>query len=663
MSSKKKTEDRVVTRDFFSLICSNPTMPRRSQTQIIFDDAQNFLNPVHQSVATVTARSTRKARRENEKLQNYDLHLTRIIDRRNARNRRGKTYKIGDWGSATAPRPEKWLLLHILKQHKGKRIRIVAYNVKKRLTVRAVDDGMYLTNIGDSNNFSVVTRSITTKNGSLLAHGELRCPVMVGDQTYSVPAGENNLLNRYYKGKDGSGRGKGTDWMFTYPWAFTPVPLLHPGDTVRVYVADEVVAQHGPSQSFAQGVSHCLIQPIVNDLKMKREDLKTQSKQSRSNYNCAIRKLEEYAAKYKGGIPIQVLHRMVEDVSTSGKQINIEIRFPCAKKGEDQFLRIDNQYGHGKVYEFVNWRFDHVDSLASTYKDYKNVVEMTRDQISEKIRELTNANEFVEWTADQNGPVCLYTATETYRCHVDFGERYAEFCKQFSGYRIDHIQDSLLSKFVLEGVHYCCTAVFRAADEGAVLRCYDMIKSYATFHESRFYDECKFPGKLTDVYPIDRVMGPGLYRIDGVNWETANPKFRRICEMQGRPIRNGNVYVKITMGSWAGGSNNKVDFRFTDELIDRKDYALIVGMWNHLKHEHVACIKGSKMFASHLKATSENCDAFWFPKTDRGQRDMGRTRRYNSNSVSGKTRVAFIAVYIVHKRIRIYQNGRSTYGS
>ena len=604
-------------------------MPRRTQAQIIFDDAQNFLNSDHQSVAHVTARSIRKTRRENEKLQNYDIHLTRLRHRRNTRNRRGKTYTIGELGSATDPHPEKWLL-HILKQFKGKRIRIVAYNFENNLLVRAIDGGGYLSNMWELNMFPVVTRSITNGNGDRTRDGEILCPIKVGDRTYSVPSGGNNIINRYFKGKDGAGF-NATDWLFTYPWCQAyPEPLLHPGDIVRVYVADEVVAQHGSPQYFAQGVSHCLIQPIINDLKTKRDELKKPSKQSLSNYNCAIDKLQNYATKYSDGIPVPALHRMVEDVSTTEKEINIEVKVPCAKKGEDQFLRIDNQYGHGKVYEFVNWRFDHVDSLASTYKDYKNVTEMSRDQIVEKIRDLTNADEFVEWTTDSQGPVCLYTANETYKCHVDFGERYIEFCEQFNGYRIDHIQDALLSKFVLEGVHYCCTAMCNAAERDDRLQCYDMCKSYATFYESRFYDECMFPGKLTDVYPIDRVMGPGLYRIDGLNWDTANSKFRRICEMQGNPIRNGSVYAlpilkcldsfgvtyNITMGCWAGGTKTKVDFRFTDELIDNKDYALIVGIWNNLKHEHITCIKGSKTFASHLKATSDNCDSFWFPKTE-----------------------------------------------
>jgi len=49
---------------------------------------------------------------------------------------------------------------------------------------------------------------------------------------------------------------------------------------------------------------------------------------------------------------------MVEQVSSVGKHFNIDIKNPCAKNGEDQFLRVENQYGgHGQnTFQFVNWR-------------------------------------------------------------------------------------------------------------------------------------------------------------------------------------------------------------------------------------------------------------------------------------------------------------------
>ena len=133
---------------------------------------------------------------------------------------------------------------------------------------------------------------------------------------------------------------------------------------------------------------------------------------------------------------------MVEDISTKHK-INIDIKIPCAKKGEDQFIKIDNQFGHGKRYEYVNYRSNHVEALQATYKDIKNAIDVSRDKIIELIREYTFTDRFCEWSCDSLGPVCVCTATETYRCNVQFGEKYTDFNQQFSGFRIDHNVDTI----------------------------------------------------------------------------------------------------------------------------------------------------------------------------------------------------------------------------
>ena len=45
--------------------------------------------------------------------------------------------------------------------------------------------------------------------------------------------------------------------------------------------------------------------------------------------------------------------------------------------------------------------------------------------------------------------------------------------------------------------------------------------------------------------------------------------------------------------------------------------ATAVGQWNHLKHEQVTNIRGTKQFAAHLAASSSNCRARWFPPADK----------------------------------------------
>ena len=573
-----------------------------------------------QSLVKLLARAERRKRAYTRSMKKRVRELKKSYDR-------GFTYTIGGSDGVMSPFPEDWLLT-ILKRHRGKRVRVVAYNNTPGEEVRRV--GALYGHPMRAVIGNVDQARLTTVRRGVMHRGLVNGAVKTGDHVYSVPDGTNKVINRWYRDTSAA-----IPWLLTYDTSSNidpgqPEPLVTEGDIIRVFVAENIVSSPVRIQYFAQGVSHCLIQPIINDLEHKRNALKSASKQSLSNYNCALKKLESYAEKYAGGIPVAALHTMVEDVSMCGKQINIDIKVPCAKKGDSQFIKIDNQYGHGVRYEFVNWRFDHVDALASTYKDHKNATELSRDALKEMLRELTQSDKFCEWSCDSLGPVSICTQTETFRCHVQFGERYTKFCEQFAGYRIDHITDSMMSKFVLEGVHYCVAASFNDITSSSDLRCYDMKKSYANFHESRFYEQCQFPSKLTDLYPVSKVMGPGYYRIVNLKFDHANAKFAEICSLYGDPFQDDNVYAlpllmllddfgvkyDIVMGCWAGGSQNTFDFRFTDELIDSKEYALIVGKWNHLKYEDVTCIKGTKEFASHLKSTSTNCDAFWFPRCE-----------------------------------------------
>ena len=391
---------------------------------------------------------------------------------------RGFTYTIGDLDdSMFGPQPQHFLLT-ILKTFKGQRIRIVAYNGTPGEIVRGDFDDtgppVIVNDHGHQNLNDVVSRTIYKHQGMSWIADDTR----VGDHTYTVPNGDNNAINRWFKGKDGA-RSLRNDWTFRYNSGEYQEEILNPGYRVRVYAAQAVVNQPTRIQYFAQGVAHCVIQPIINDFTVKLENIDASKYKNRESYRSAkshykrgIEILTEYATKYAPGIPVPAMHTMVEEVSEKHK-INIDIVNPCAKKGEDQFIKIDNQYAHGKRYEFVNWRFDHIDALEASYKDIKNAIEVPREKITELIKEYTSIDQFCEWNCDSQGPVCVCTATETYRCNVQFGERYNKFCEQFNGFRIDHVADSMMSNFVLEGTHWCCSASFNPA-KTEDLHCYDM---------------------------------------------------------------------------------------------------------------------------------------------------------------------------------------------
>jgi hypothetical protein len=94
------------------------------------------------------------------------------------------------------------------------------------------------------------------------------------------------------------------------------------------------------------------------------------------------------------------------------------------------------------------------------------------------------------------------------------------------------------------------------------------------------------------------------------------------------PIRNNCVYAHpilacldyynisytITHGAWCGGRKNTYDFRFTDELIETKQYAIVVGKWSSIRSSDTTCIRGDKTYAAHLAYTAKNADVWWAPK-------------------------------------------------
>ena len=119
-----------------------------------------------------------------------------------------------------------------------------------------------------------------------------------GDHTYSIP---KEKINKFFR----DNYAIFYNWVIQYPQKWIepshPIPFLNPGDTIKVFIIDKVkpLPNHR-SQSFAQGISHCLLQPIIQDLTNKKDVAK--SKQSKSNYNCGIKVLSQYEEQYRSGV-------------------------------------------------------------------------------------------------------------------------------------------------------------------------------------------------------------------------------------------------------------------------------------------------------------------------------------------------------------------------
>ena len=94
---------------------------------------------------------------------------------------------------------------------------------------------------------------------------------------------------------------------------------------------------------------------------------------------------------------------------------------------------------------------------------------------------------------------------------------------------------------------------------------------------------------------------------------------------QGNPIRDNNVYVvpilklldfhnvqyKIIMGCWSGGNVNTYDLTFSDDIIEKKYYAMLVGKWNQIRETNSYFMRGSQEMAGHILRYAQNAEAEW----------------------------------------------------
>ena len=573
-----------------------------------------------------------KSRQKKLLMQDILRTSRRLNRKRNFEEPSQTTFVVGEMNDQLMGPAPQYCILTILKKFAGKHIRIVAHNGTAGEQVRL------LTPAVDKVRQTCMLVNINLGEGPMVRDAYHRfenewVPVKkpkekTGDHTYFIP---KDRINKYFRNKN-----KAYDWLLQYAGGYHispghPIPYLHPGDVLKVVIIEPVkpLPKHR-SQSFAQGIDHCLLQPIINDFSEKM--LLAKSKSSKSNYNCGIKVLTEYKEKYRSGIPETVLPQLVEDVSKK-VQINIEITIPLAT---NQFLTVRNSYGHGKNYKFTNTRLDHVDINAISLQNIQSqgrhrtfeIIDVSREQMMQIHKQHLDANMHIEWMCDKTGITKLWSTTRVWKCNSDFSDTVADF-EEDAGLRrlmVDHVNNKDLSEFILAGTHYCCSVPFQAPpDDLTGIKCADIHKSYARPHDCRFYEECKFPNKITRFSPIDSVKGPGLYLIKDIDWSQAVAKFKDLMKRQGEPIQDNNIYAvpilklldfhcvkyKIVAGCWAGGDVNTYDLKLSDKIIEKKYYKILFGKWNQIRETNSYFMRGSQELAGHILRYAPNAEADW----------------------------------------------------
>ena len=200
-------------------------------------------------------------------------------------------------------------------------------------------------------------------------------------------------------------------------------------------------------QFFAEGVAHCLFQPILEWCEGKLAE--ASNKQTRWRYGTIKKKVEEYMDKYQDGCPESVVYQIADEL-----QLDIVIDMPFAE--ESTFINAKSQKKRLRVFKFLNTRWDHVEVKLNelTNLDEKEAIVVTRDQMMETVEQLDEAGTFYTFSKDKKGISIVRTLRDVYRIHSEFSQSVTEFEVQTGliKLKIDAVADEAMSNFVERGL-------------------------------------------------------------------------------------------------------------------------------------------------------------------------------------------------------------------
>jgi hypothetical protein len=433
----------------------------------------------------------------------------------------------------------------------------------------------------------------------------------------------------------------------------------HLGDTVASIDVNLVEPTEGEraDQSFQEGISNCLLEPVIKLFKTKLDAAKTKDQRNRfsSKMNTAI----DFEKKYRStGVPESHIQKIADELG-----INIYIDAPI----QGEFIRVSCTGRKYADMHFLNTRINHVDQVNEV--TLKNTVFVTREFLDAKVLDLKRHSQYFEYQRHESVITYVRTLEGTFRVrgeHSDFVHE-QERKYGFDEGKLCDVRDAELSEFIRSGVRFNTHVDFidtspyaRITDEVITegIRDYkeiDMEKAYRNYWRSRFYTGIVV--KITDFRQTDKIEGEGYYLITDV---VLVGKFKEIDAKLGYIYMDDCVYTKpelmflldqgCSFRVLAGAWGSSVDFRFEDEEWNEKEgniklYAKWVGKKAARYDRASHFISGPLKFLNHVASCVKDGTA----------RILESGELYVSYDAERSDHFAHGAGYITaHTRIQVY---------
>ena len=396
--------------------------------------------------------------------------------------------------------------------------------------------------------------------------------------------------------------------------------LLKMNDIVSINIVQSVKLEAKKvNQKFAEGINNCMLTPIKDWAIKCADDAKGDS--SKRKYKAMVVKLDEFNEQYQTGIP-------EGDVQNICNQLTVDINVDLPLH-PDHFVTCKSLKKRIKVFNFINTRLNHVNLNEVVNKD---VTKVSEDELQQMAVGLNEDDQYFDYNKDKDG---RYTKIRTLKGSFQMDSQYNEVCNEFektSGLencQLDFIgADHAVSRFIDLGAHYNGTIDYQnvcgqwnKTNTSQI----DMHRAYAMFHNNPLYDG--FVGKVTDFRNCKDIdiefarKNKGYYRVWNFDFSRVS-KAKMVHFNAMKCYEDLNVYPSVELcwlydlgvefdfieGCWG----TKIDFRFSQEMIDGKDnkiryYAKWSGQQTSFNCTQRFYMKGSKNYFENMSAMVEDC--------------------------------------------------------
>ena len=375
--------------------------------------------------------------------------------------------------------------------------------------------------------------------------------------------------------------------------------LVGPGDKIVVVKPSQIEAKK-LFQNFRDGIQHCVFTPILERLRKGYEEAKTDG--SKKRYQQRIKRQEKYEQEYPKGVPED---KMEEIASAAGLRIYMDIM------GKPQ-MEWNTKGQIGSLY-VTNIRENHIEGSSGVLVVDKDFDIVSEDEMKEKWEEaklMENGKYKVEGDIKNGIPRKLHFLHKAFKVANPERDIINDFSNSITlkQYKLNATKYPEVNEFMKLAsiINGWSTRINDITPTG----CVDMPKAYAQFKKCAYY--AGFLGSIHqwatgdfDYNFIKKHIGIYRFNIKKSSWKLA----RAVGLREGMSVHLPSVEIQYYMDKGIEGTidagvwGSRMDFEFTEEMLQNKRYQIWCGLLGSEQTHKRYTFPGSSEWAGHLAAT------------------------------------------------------------